>query len=426
MPVNKVVYNTENGPQTLIDLTGDSVTPEALAEGATAHDASGNVINGVGKTTSVLYTEQTLTDEQKAQARANIGAMAEPTIKRQYVKKSNITNDYFWFWYEGLSLPYEHAYEGYSLVEPLVLDAGTYYLSAVEHAYSWIVFSDGALQRISDYEPVSANHTDFVLTLTERCTLYLGYHTPTQVSATAPYVIEGSEPLKNGEYFEGEYSPSLESISPYNRFVNAYIKNGELVANELRVTHDAIGHYTGVRMDGNITQMRCRAKFVDKCCVALVTTNRGSSEVVDITLGSIHLVFGHDGCAVGVFDINGGESLRSVVYYTYTVPIDLEVPFGFDINEATNTLTVYLPDGTTKTVTDSVVSNLNGRYAIWEHFMNKLDRDFDCCKITKLYCRDTSGEVLNDDLRRFDGAIGVAPTGQVYRQFVSGSSREFK
>lgn len=42
MAVNKVTY----GGNTLIDLTSDSVTPETLAEGATAHDASGEVIVG--------------------------------------------------------------------------------------------------------------------------------------------------------------------------------------------------------------------------------------------------------------------------------------------------------------------------------------------------------------------------------------------
>jgi lysophospholipase L1-like esterase len=46
MAVNKVVYNTENGAETLIDLTRDTVTPETLAKGVTAHDASGNVITG--------------------------------------------------------------------------------------------------------------------------------------------------------------------------------------------------------------------------------------------------------------------------------------------------------------------------------------------------------------------------------------------
>lgn len=42
MAVNKVVY----GNNTLIDLTGDSVTPETLASGITAHDKSGVTITG--------------------------------------------------------------------------------------------------------------------------------------------------------------------------------------------------------------------------------------------------------------------------------------------------------------------------------------------------------------------------------------------
>ena len=40
--VNKVVY----GGETLLDLTGDSVTPETLLAGATAHNAAGKQIEG--------------------------------------------------------------------------------------------------------------------------------------------------------------------------------------------------------------------------------------------------------------------------------------------------------------------------------------------------------------------------------------------
>lgn len=43
MSVNKVTF----GDNTLIDLTEDTVTPETLAEGITAHDAAGNLIVGV-------------------------------------------------------------------------------------------------------------------------------------------------------------------------------------------------------------------------------------------------------------------------------------------------------------------------------------------------------------------------------------------
>lgn len=46
MGVNKVIY----AGNTLIDLTNDNVTPETLAEGATAHDASGEPITGTMKT----------------------------------------------------------------------------------------------------------------------------------------------------------------------------------------------------------------------------------------------------------------------------------------------------------------------------------------------------------------------------------------
>ncbi len=69
MGVSRVDYNGE----TLIDLTGDSVAPETLAEGETAHAANGDPITGA--MTAVQYGKaQALTDEQKAQARQNIGS----------------------------------------------------------------------------------------------------------------------------------------------------------------------------------------------------------------------------------------------------------------------------------------------------------------------------------------------------------------
>ena len=72
MAVNKVVYSGD----TLIDLTNDTVTADTISEGVTAHGANGEPI--AGTLTAVQYgKEQSLTDEQKAQARANIGAISE-------------------------------------------------------------------------------------------------------------------------------------------------------------------------------------------------------------------------------------------------------------------------------------------------------------------------------------------------------------
>lgn len=370
---------------------------------------------------AVLFVAQTLTDEQKAQARTNIG-IVEKVPRYQYVQKANMTDGYFW-WFDGnTALPYQYKYDRYTVLEPLVLAAGTYYLSAtMGSAYCWIVFADGTVQRLDAFESASASITNgFVLTLTEAATLYLSYWTGSpdpQVSDCTPYLVSGDTALKVGEYFEGEEALTNDEL--YQIFVEAYIRNGELVANELTGADigDAKGHYTGVRMESSVAKLMCKARFLPNAAVALVATGLGSATVANITLGSVHLVFELGGCAVGVFDTP--DQLRSVAYYAYTITAGDEVSFGFDIDENANSLTVYLPDGTTKTVTDGSFGTLNGRYAIWEHFSNTSVGDFASCRITKLYCKDSGGEVLEDDLKRMDGSIGVAPTGQVYRQFTS-------
>ena len=55
MAINKVIYSGE----TLIDLTGDTVTPQSLARGYTAHNKSGIAIVGT-------YDALKIVDEQVA------------------------------------------------------------------------------------------------------------------------------------------------------------------------------------------------------------------------------------------------------------------------------------------------------------------------------------------------------------------------
>lgn len=69
MAVNKVEVNGE----TKLDLTQDTVTPENLLSGATAHNAAGERISGA--VAPVRYdVAQDLTSKQQKQARDNIGA----------------------------------------------------------------------------------------------------------------------------------------------------------------------------------------------------------------------------------------------------------------------------------------------------------------------------------------------------------------
>ena len=54
MAYNKVVMNTPNGEETLIDLTSDTVTSETLVKGVTAHNAAGEPVVGELEPSSVF------------------------------------------------------------------------------------------------------------------------------------------------------------------------------------------------------------------------------------------------------------------------------------------------------------------------------------------------------------------------------------
>lgn len=75
MSTSKVVYNGE----TLIDISEDTVTPETLAEGATAHDSNGEPITGTMKPGSSLNVQADL-------------AQTDPT-KPDYVKGQEVIDD---------------------------------------------------------------------------------------------------------------------------------------------------------------------------------------------------------------------------------------------------------------------------------------------------------------------------------------------
>ena len=68
--------------RTLIDLTGDTVTKNTLARGTTAHGPDGEPIEGEMPIENVLYIDQTLSEEQKTQARTNIGAASSAEVSQ--------------------------------------------------------------------------------------------------------------------------------------------------------------------------------------------------------------------------------------------------------------------------------------------------------------------------------------------------------
>lgn len=92
MAVNKVEINGE----VKLDLTQDTVTPENLLSGATAHNAAGEQISGA--VAPVRYdVAQDLTSNQKTRARENIGAASIDEVNA--IPKPNLfINPLFQIW----------------------------------------------------------------------------------------------------------------------------------------------------------------------------------------------------------------------------------------------------------------------------------------------------------------------------------------
>lgn len=80
MGVNKVIY----GAETLIDLTGDTVAPETLARGATAHDASGALITG---TATPVELVQEAGDSETA-------VMSQKAVTDEFAKRGQLAPEY--------------------------------------------------------------------------------------------------------------------------------------------------------------------------------------------------------------------------------------------------------------------------------------------------------------------------------------------
>lgn len=67
MAVSKVEITTENGVETLMDLTGDTVTPSKMAKGTTAHAADGSLITGTATEVNIVQSEGTSTTDVMSQ-----------------------------------------------------------------------------------------------------------------------------------------------------------------------------------------------------------------------------------------------------------------------------------------------------------------------------------------------------------------------
>lgn len=209
-----------------------------------------------------------------------------------------------------------------------------------------------------------------------------------------------------------EYAAMLNT----SEFELAYILNKELVSNNDHPSSDVVAKYTFADLGGNCSKIRANVKFIGDANITCVSTKNGMHYISDITSGSIHISFLPTVTYVGFYNRPTFDPQQIVDTYTYPNVLDrtggTEYTVGFDVSG--NDLTVYFPDGTTRSYTNENFGIVNGRYVCWEHYYNVLNgKPF----ITSISGESDGFSILTDDFGREDGSVGIAPTGHLYSQF---------
>lgn len=141
MGVGKVEITTPNGVEVLIDLTKDSVTPETLAEGATAHNKSGEEIVGtmqVNKPTQFtnLYDPANVVLNTYMNASSSAGVTYTADNYCNYIK-----------------IPFHHVKN-----EPVVLRLRG--IGTIRDRFASVVFASDGVTRVNHYSFYEGSYFD--------------------------------------------------------------------------------------------------------------------------------------------------------------------------------------------------------------------------------------------------------------------------
>lgn len=263
------------------------------------------------------------------------------------------------------------------------------------------------------------NFKEHVVTPTADCTLFV-----TVFKTEAHLMIrEGTDKSSYEPYAISDILSSGINLQDFSVLEQAYIRNCELTCNLNAINYaNTAAKYTFADMEENAKTVKCKCKFHGNATVALIATAIGKRKVTDITHGAVHLAFTPTTCYIDVFNPDGSSTSMFHQEYTYSVDATgaTECELGWSFDASTNTLTVYLPDGTTQTLTNTYFAQAIGRYVCWEHYIpNITTADKRYPVFTYFYAEGitSASNFLIDDFKRLDGSIGIAPTGQVYSQF---------
>lgn len=425
----------------------DAVTAEEVAKVLTCY------LLNVSNTMLVPSDDEIAEINQNMALKADISRV-EPLEKIfpesyfQFVDLNTKTSNTLWNISSQTGNLIQQSFTGYTSYDPIILPAGTYACNRIYAGKTYIKYSsDDSVSTFADDFPHGGGATNYgrTFTINEAITLYL---TTQDSENTQPMVVSGesvpSSFMPYGLHYTGidknieVEGVSLEDIKnvatfDYSKYITAYIHNCQLVGNSNKGAK-----YTQIDMGSNCKRMMCRFKLravnsVNTGCITLITLKErltnDNSPTNDIGHGSVHVTFTATNVQSAIF-VDTNQVFSTI---TYSSPLvgdeETEYEIGMEFL-GSNQLKLYLPDGTSQTVTDSRIDTYNGRYIIFEHYTQSFDEEdypivteqMPQALITGFYCRCEENVELRDNFRRENGAVGTAPSGQVYRTWANRGS----
>lgn len=352
----------------------------------------------------------------------------------QFIDNSGNVADEIWQSIGGVT-PYDVSATGYHRILPFMLTPGTYTIGPndIFASQSFIEDSNGVTKFSVKYNTGSTYTGDF--TITENTMMYLS--TTLSWSEIILFnknnLITATQAMNQRKYYYLHLNsnvlvdPDQNDTSKYDQF---FIKGCELTSNNDHLNaNTSVAKYVRTDMGADIKTVLCRAKFrkIDNnTSVTLIATKRHTNaHVQDIVQDSIHIGFGPTGASIQTMS---GGTLTTLQTYSYTISANTEYLFGWKL--VGDTVTMYLPDGTTQTYTDATIAPHNGHYIIFETFSyqtaatNPPTDNYDQPVITGFFCNASDGFYLKDNFKRPDGGLTVSPTGHVYECFRNASSTD--
>ena len=206
----------------------------------------------------------------------------------------------------------------------------------------------------------------------------------------------------------------------------AYIKNGELICNNDNInTANTVAKYMQVKLDSVGKKILFKFKTKGGLATVIFTKLQTRNYIQNIVNDSIHVVF--DTNAVTAYKFINQVSVGTVAV-NYAAALDTtgntEYEAGFEVKDQ-NTLTLYLPNGTTTDVTIANVKDSSGVYALFEFYTSGLTAtpiptsDYARPTFTGFFAigESATAVAMQDNFRRQDGVLTVAPSGHVYTLF---------